>query len=270
MEESLTKKQRVKKTFDGAAPNYMSHPGSCFNYFGQQLVNCASLAPGDSILDVATGQGAVLLPAAREIGSTSSAIGIDLSPQMLKKLREKLSESPLPWVQTQEMDAETLTFADASFDVVFCAFALFFFPAPKKALAEMYRVLKPGGTLAVSVWGPRPPLSQWVSARMSELGAADNLRSYEFRDPSELLSLLVSSSFSSVDVTKQAHSFSFGSPEEWFNLLRTCGSRARIEELSLAHRQILQREAIEQALSSHPRGEVVEELVAFFGLAKKL
>lgn len=95
----------------------------------------------DLILDVATGRGDFLLTMQQQLGSFGSGIGIDVKP-FEEWEAEKFSELPITF---QQMDASHLDFADASFDLVSISNSLHHVPDPCKTLAEMVRVLKPGG-----------------------------------------------------------------------------------------------------------------------------
>lgn len=115
-----------------------------------QLVKRARIHPGDRVLDVACGTGVVSVSAAR-CGARVS--GLDLTPELLERARENAAVSELE-IEFLEGDAEALPFANEAFDVVLSQFGHMFAPRPDVAIAEMLRVLKPGGTLAFSTWPP--------------------------------------------------------------------------------------------------------------------
>jgi SAM-dependent methyltransferase len=106
----------------------------------------ADIAPGARVLDVACGTGVVARAAAAR---GAQAIGADLNEQMLEVARGSAPE--IRWI---EADATALPLADDAVDVVLCQQGLQFMPDPAAALAEMRRVLAPGGRLTVSVWRP--------------------------------------------------------------------------------------------------------------------
>lgn len=115
------------------------------------LVRFAGIRAGQSLLDVGTGTGVVAITAARR-GAT--VVGLDLTPELLEQARQSAAVAGLSNVAWKEGDAESLPFADASFDVVLSQFGHMFAPRPEAAVKEMVRVLKPGGTLGVATWPP--------------------------------------------------------------------------------------------------------------------
>jgi SAM-dependent methyltransferase len=115
-----------------------------------QLVSFARIRAGQDVLDVACGTGVVSVTAARR---GARVTGIDLTPELLEHAREN-SQTASVSVDWHEGDVEQLPFGDAAFDVVVSQFGHMFAPRPAVALAEMLRVLKPGGTIAFSTWPP--------------------------------------------------------------------------------------------------------------------
>jgi O-methyltransferase/aklanonic acid methyltransferase len=78
-------KELVRDVFDRASPEYGTRGCSFFDYFGERLAKLATPNAGEKILDIATGKGAVLFPAAKAVGPYGAAIGIDLSQRMIKR-----------------------------------------------------------------------------------------------------------------------------------------------------------------------------------------
>ncbi len=115
-----------------------------------RLVKFAGIAPGMRVLDVACGTGVAAIPAAR---AGANVTALDLTPALLERARfnANLAGVEIDW---HEGDVEKLPFADSTFDAVISQFGHIFAPRPAMALAEMLRVLKPGGTIAFSTWPP--------------------------------------------------------------------------------------------------------------------
>ncbi|WP_374655228.1 methyltransferase domain-containing protein [Dongia sp.] len=110
------------------------------------------LRPEDHVLDVGCGGGAFL---ARVLAAGCRAAGIDHSPDMIATTREQNAAAIEGGrLDLQEGDAAALPFADGAFSHAFCLHAFFFFPDPAKAIAEMARVLRPGGHLTILTMAP--------------------------------------------------------------------------------------------------------------------
>jgi ubiquinone/menaquinone biosynthesis C-methylase UbiE len=131
------------------------------------MVDLAGIAPGFSLLDVACGRGAVLLAAASTAGSLT---GIDVSPAMIERASTDLRAAGIDGFQLRVMDAEQLEFPDAGFDALTAAFMLFFLPHPDRAAAEFRRVLRPGGSIAVSTWAEDDDRWAWAAELLAAAG----------------------------------------------------------------------------------------------------
>ena len=115
------------------------------------LVEFAGVQPGERVLDVGCGTGVVAITAARA-GADVSAL--DLTPALLEHARANEEIAGIGKIDWTEGDAEKLPYPDSSFDVVLSQFGHMFAPRPDVAIAEMRRVLKPGGRIAFATWPP--------------------------------------------------------------------------------------------------------------------
>ena len=117
---------------------------------GELVVERAGVEPGMELLDVACGAGNATIPAARE---GARVTGLDFSPALLAIARERAADAmvEVDWV---EGDAQAQPFHDASFDRVISTFGHMFAPDHQRTAAEMLRVCRPGGTIAVACWTP--------------------------------------------------------------------------------------------------------------------
>lgn len=137
-------------------------------------------------LDVATGTGRVPLLLAAQPWFDGVAYGLDFSPAMLALAADKVAAAG--WggrVVLRHGDAETLPWPEASFDLVTCLEALEFFPHPRRALRELVRVLRPGGTLVVSkypdAWARWLPGKALTNAAMTVALRKLGLRAIQIR-----------------------------------------------------------------------------------------
>jgi SAM-dependent methyltransferase len=112
-----------------------------------RLVEAAGIRPGDRVLDVACGTGVLSRVVAEAVGPGGSVTGLDLDPGMLT-----MAARAAPSISWHRGVAENLPFHDATFDAVVSQFGLMFFQDRSRALREMWRVLRPGGRMAVAVW----------------------------------------------------------------------------------------------------------------------
>jgi SAM-dependent methyltransferase len=114
----------------------------------ESFVARMGLEPDARVLDIACGTGNVTIPLARR---GVVATGLDMTPRLLEEARARAAREGLP-IRFDEGFAETLPYPDASFDVVVSMFGIMFSPLPETVAAEMSRVLRPGGRLALANW----------------------------------------------------------------------------------------------------------------------
>lgn len=116
----------------------------------EEFVDRLGIQPGARALDVACGTGNLAIPAAR-LGARVS--GADIAPNLLAQARERAAAERLDAV-FQEGDAEQLPYSDGEFDVVMSMFGAMFGPRPEVVAAELTRVCRPGGLVAMANWTP--------------------------------------------------------------------------------------------------------------------
>lgn len=157
MDNQTFNKQCDAGSYDEYAAAYDRFVRLLAGPLAQRICEIAQLEDGDRVLDVGTGSGLAAREAARVVAPSGYVLGVDLSKGMIGTAGKSQKSAPLEF---RIMDAESLELPDASFDAVICLCAVLHFPNISTAIAEMYRVLKPGGRLVVS-FGYARPISTW-------------------------------------------------------------------------------------------------------------
>lgn len=262
-------KSWVSEVYDRAASRYGKDGSSFFNYFGERLVEQVDIAAHHHVLDVATGRGAVLLPLAQAVGPLGRVVGIDISRQMLDETAREVRENNLSWVHLQHMDAECLDFTDSYFDTVFCGFALFFLPELPKALSEFKRVLKAGGTLAISTWGEDSQLDVRMRQLLTQIGDTRSLCVTPLWSAQQIQKAFEEADFSDIQICEESKVIVHRTPEAWWDSLWTHGTRAQLEQLSADQLADLRKKAVAKAAELASEQGIAEELRVFYAMAKK-
>jgi ubiquinone/menaquinone biosynthesis C-methylase UbiE len=182
------------------------------------LLQVALLAPGQHVLDVATGTGVAAQAAATIVGPSGSVVAGDISPAMLEIARRKLREAPVTF---ESLDAHALPYPDEHFDAVICQLGLMLFSDPAGALAEFRRVLRPDGRVAVSVsTTPERTLYLRISAAIARhvpSKASTLNRYFDIPDAGRLGALLAEAGFRDIQIESECSELQFASFEEYFN-----------------------------------------------------
>lgn len=190
--------------FGGSAPEVYERykVPSVHGPVATRLLDRIALRPGLNVLDVACGTGIVARLAALRVAPSGRVVGVDLHKGMLAVARARAAEAGLA-IEWQERDASSLPFADESFDVVTCNQGLQFFPDKVRALREMWRVVSPGGTLALGLFGvPSPYTVALADALARYAGAAPAARlltPYSLGDE-QLLRSIAKDAFGAIEI----------------------------------------------------------------------
>ncbi len=187
------------------------------------LLAAADLQPGQRVLDLASGPGVLAGAAAEKVGGDLSlVVASDIAEGALQEGRRRAGADNLVFAAA---DAERLTFADATFDRLLCGLGLMFFPEAEKSLAEMRRVLKPGGLAVLSVWGEeaQAPLVSCALQCMRRIlppPKAARLSPFRFGSRSFLKQTLEAAGFSEVALHTHTLSCAFATTQDYWQAFR--------------------------------------------------
>lgn len=187
--------------------------------YSRRLVETAAIEAGSRVLDVACGTGIVSRLAAKKTGPEGNVVGFDLNAAMLAKARA--SGEYADTIDWREGSVADMPFEDSRFDRVLCQHGLQFFPDKHAALAEMYRVLAPGGRLLVSVWRSiehcpwQAAIANAISHNVGEEPAALVRAAFAFGDAEQLRQCLLDAGFHDVEIRVEAETIRHTSLEEY-------------------------------------------------------
>jgi SAM-dependent methyltransferase len=183
----------------------------------EQLCDTADLHAGWRVLDVATGSGNAAIAAARH-GCT--AVGVDYVPALLESGRRRAEAEGLA-VELLEGDAEALPFPDDSFDAVTSVFGAMFAPDHEQAAAELLRVCRPGGTIALASWTPDGFIGDLFRTVGAHVAPPAGVPSPMLWGTAAHLRELFGDGIASLETDERTFTFRFRSAEEFVLFFRT-------------------------------------------------
>ena len=235
----------VRQGWEEVATEYALDRLGIFARSGRRLLELVQPAPGSRLLDVGSGTGAVALQAPAWVGPDGMVTGSDIAASMVRLAKQSAEARGIGGVEFCQIDGERLDFPDASCDTVTCAFSLFQFPDMGRALAEMWRVLRPGGRLGLSNWGPGffSPVAARQRDLFKEFGLKALLANPISLRPDALGLMLHRAGFTAVEQVEERDEVWFESPAEvWaFNLDMGPFPVMLRRQLTAAQRRALER-----------------------------
>jgi SAM-dependent methyltransferase len=189
-----------------------------FAQWAVRVADAARIGAGERVLDVACGTGVLARTARERVGARGTVVGLDMNPAMLAVAHR--AGANIEW---REARAEALPFDSGSFDVVVSQFGLMFFQDRTAALAEMLRVLRSGGRLAVAVWDtlentPGYAVVTRLLERLFGAEVADALRApYALGDRARLIETFRAAGVSDPTLVTAAGTARFASISAWMH-----------------------------------------------------
>jgi ubiquinone/menaquinone biosynthesis C-methylase UbiE len=157
MDDGAEAVRRVARVFDEIAEDYDQSGVSFFAPIADGLVELLDPRPGDHLVDVGCGRGALTFPAARAVGPEGRVTAVDISPTMVDLTRQAAAEAGLAQVETREVTADGLGLPEDTADVVASSLVLFFAPDPEATLGSWIRLLAPHGRIGIATFGEADP-----------------------------------------------------------------------------------------------------------------
>lgn len=196
-------KQWEVEGYDRVAPGYSAFTREATAAGRALLLDRTDLAPGQSVLDLCSGPGWLTIEAARAVAPGGRVVGFDISANMVATAQANAREAGAENVEFRQGDGEDLPFSANAFDRALCSLGLMHIPDPARALAELARVLVPGGLLVATVWGPEgETFLDLMSAAFAESGEElplDLRYAVRLGDPDLLAHLARDSGFSGAE-----------------------------------------------------------------------
>ncbi len=252
-----------------SAPHWAKHSATIRTLFApltQAIIEDADIGPGQSVLDVAGGAGEPSLTIARVVGLAGSVMCTDAVAEMVATAEGAAQRQGIRNVRFRQCTADSLPFADNSFDTVVSRLGAMFFPDPLLSIRGMLRVARPGGTISLAVWHKSElnPFLYCITDVMNRYietppSDPDAPGAFRFAEPGKLAGVFTDAGAS--DVTERLFKFRMEAPmsaqEYW--ILRSEISetlRANIARLNAEQTFGVRMEVQEAVREFFPNGEM--------------
>ena len=163
-------------------------------------------------------------------------IGVDLAERLLAMARAKANALRLQNAEFRVGDMESLGFSDGAFDAVVCVFAIFFVPDMVKQVRELWRMVRPGGQLAITTWGPRmfePGSTAWWAA--VKRYRADLYSAFSpwgrIVSPEAVSQILTQGGVGDAQITAVSGQQAIRTPDDWWTIVLGSGYRWTVEQM---------------------------------------
>jgi ubiquinone/menaquinone biosynthesis C-methylase UbiE len=189
----------------------------------RHMLDVTAPQPGERVIELACGAGGVGLAASPLVGSAGEVVLSDVAPPMVKAAGERARHRGLDNITTQVLDLEDIAVPEESFDVVVCRDGLQFAIEPSRAAAEIRRILRRGGRVAVATWGPRAA-NPWLGVVLDAVSAQVGRPlpppgmpgPFALDEPSKLTAILTGAGLREVSVAERPAPMRTGSVDEWW------------------------------------------------------
>ncbi|PXX63011.1 ubiquinone/menaquinone biosynthesis C-methylase UbiE [Nocardia tenerifensis] len=258
--------------WDLVADGYAEFAPAIMQPFSDRALEFASLTPASEIVDVAAGSGLLSLLAAPHVARVHA---IDFSAPMIERLATAAAAEGLTNIEAGVGDGQALPFDSDRFDAGFSMFGLMFFPERGKGFAELFRVLRPGGTAVVSSWAPvvEAPLMRMMfgALRAADPSIQEPQPNYlSLENPEVFQTEMRRAGFEAVSIQRHSTSIAFADADELWETMARSSAPLSLTRRSIGEQAWADRVAVMKAyLIEHYRPRQPLSTTAFLGIGHK-
>lgn len=228
-------RERIRSVWDAMAPGWETGREDLWEFsrpVSEWLIERLDPRPQQTILDLAAGLGETGFLAAPRVGGTGRVLVTDVAPRMVAAAGRRAAEFGVTNGEFRELDAERMALESECVDGVVCRWGYMLMADPGAAFGETYRVMRPGGRLAFSVFGA-PERNPWASLVGRILVAERHIPPpvpgspgiFALSDPKRIHELVTRAGFASPDVAEMPLTWRFPSPDAyWWVLTEMAGA----------------------------------------------
>jgi ubiquinone/menaquinone biosynthesis C-methylase UbiE len=278
---ALTPQEKAERTYNFTVDFFDDPALGFWDRCGRRTVELLGLEPGMRVLDVCCGTGASALPAAMAVGNGGGVIGVDLAENLLELARQKAKALQLENIEFLKADMTELPFEHESFDAVIIVFGIFFVPDMEGQVRKLWRLVRPGGKLAVTTWGSRffePAYTEWKAAlAMLAPEWVTDFNPWDRITTVEAVQRLIEEGLAGSDkgiglevkVVAEESEHTLSTPEDFWRIALGSGLRWSIEQVGES-KAVLLKKMLLQRLTERREGAVRSiETNAIYGIARR-
>ncbi|MGA8656339.1 MAG: class I SAM-dependent methyltransferase [Chthoniobacterales bacterium] len=194
--------------------------------------------------------GASAIPAAERVGPAGHVMAVDLAEKLLNKGSQRRAEQGLTNIEFRRADLESLPFPNQTFDAVLCVFGIFFVADLQGGVRELWRLVRPNGVLAITIWGrglfePADGIF-WEAVRREDPELYRSIKPWsKIFEPDPLRALLLECGVSDAEAVAEPGWHPLGAPEDWWTIVLGTGYRSTVDALSPSARERVRTASID-------------------------
>lgn len=265
---------QIARLFDLLADGYDRAALRFFPFTADRVAQRLAPRPGEKILDVATGTGAVAVALGQRLGGNGRVMAVDISERMLDRAYANVRRMALHNIDLHPMDAASLEFRSGYFDAVTCSFGLFFLQDMVEALREWRRVLKPSGRLLLTSFGERAfqPLAGWFCEALRDSGGPAVVPAdfpwQRLAGADVCTHLLAEAGFENIACATDQLGYHLQQPQEWWDIVWNSGFRGYLAGLDAAALERFRERHLERVGAGFSDGTLWLDVPVLFASAR--